>query len=163
MTKTKAGQAPRVSYTDPYTDDVVSEYVLEDGDVIEVRKEAQRFYNAPDCKKHTVWRIRDGKPIVMFKFGTWAMTCDVPVVSSIEVRMGYRGNGLGAATVNAVSELLGYTIHSSGSYTPKGNRSLNGKIPMRPFTPNQYAWDEGPGVKWRDMIFVEDWDNKWSS
>jgi len=99
------------------------------------------------------WLIRSGKPIAMVRYahhdGVW-MLCD------IEVREGHRGHGLGMELLNWLMEnICGEVMYTTGSFTPKGARSLQEHLIVEP----RYALAEEPGVKFDDMTFVRSWDD----
>lgn len=99
------------------------------------------------------WATRNGTTVAYMKTLTYAddrwagarfVLCD------IEVREGYRGQGLVTVLLAHAQAETGLVLHTSGGYTPKGAAALTGRLPVLPGN------DEG--VKWDDMTFVHDWD-----
>lgn len=87
-------------------------------------------YRKQDYSK-CAWRIRDGEPVAMIRFydknnnghGDIAVLCD------IEVSPFYRGEGLGVGTIKELDDK--YTrLHTSGSYSTSGHRSLSAHVPL---------------------------------
>lgn len=100
------------------------------------------------------WRIRDGKAITMVRFFT-AENSGAPgyaVICDVEVRTEYRGVGLGIDTVREIESHIGSRLHTSGSFTPKGFRSLSSGLAYLPGT------EIDAGIKFNDMFFVNDWN-----
>lgn len=71
------------------------------------------------------------------------------IIIGLEVRRGWRGEGLGAAFVEAVEDYAGVSVRGDGFFTPKGWRSLRGVVPVvevpeRPLVPGRsfvHNWD----------------------
>lgn len=105
-----------------------------------------------DYKQYCSWLVRSGKPVAMVRYshhdGNW-MLCD------IEVREDARGQGLGMGFLRWIMEnICGETMYTTGSFTPKGARSLQPHLIVE----SGYALIGDTGVKFRDMNFVHDWD-----
>jgi len=119
------------------------------------------------------WMYKNGKPVAMLRFATYPKDY-VPgdgqypyaesTICDIEVREGYAGNGYGLEVIRKVEKniLAGRLIHSGGSYTPEGHRSLGGKLPYTQEAKMTYKkqFSDGtiPQPSFRSMKFVHDWD-----
>ena len=109
-----------------------------------------RYENAPVGKQW--WLLCNNIPVAHLKTLGYStdsngecrlMLCDV------EVRESYRGQGLTRTLISAVEKIEGQPMWTSGGFTPLGAQALSW---MR-----VCPWDT-PGVKYKDMAFVQDWD-----
>lgn len=99
------------------------------------------------------WLVCSGRPVAMVRYShhddNW-MLCD------IEVREDERGRGLGMEFLNWLMEnICGETMYTTGSFTPKGARSLQPHLVVE----SGYALASDPGIKFDDMNFVYSWDD----
>jgi GNAT superfamily N-acetyltransferase len=98
------------------------------------------------------WLLRDGTPVAFVSTLTFTdgrqAGCDFQLCD-IEVRPEYRRQGLTHTLIEAVEKIEGMPIWTSGGFTPLGAEAL-GWLRVKP-------WEE-PGVKYRDMTFVNDWN-----
>jgi len=111
------------------------------------------WMNDDQRQDYCSWLIRTGKPVAMIRYshhdGAW-MLCD------IEVREAYRGQGLGMEFINWLMEnVCGETMYTTGSFTPKGARSLQPHLIVEP----GHALMGDAGIKFDDMTFVHSWDD----
>lgn len=74
------------------------------------------------------------------------------VLESIEVRPGYQGQGLAKFMIDSVQKNLNETMHTTGSFTPKGYATLAGYLPL-------VDDSERNSIEFEDIAFVKDWDN----
>lgn len=101
------------------------------------------------------WAELDGTPVAYMKTLTYSdeRYCGARfVLCDIEVRDGYRGQGLVSVLLDHAQAATGLVLHTSGGYTPKGAAALTGRMPVLP--------GDTEGIKWDDMTFVHDWDAK---
>ncbi len=127
-----------------------SSHTLADGDVIDI---AERGWRDAGFDR-TAWRVRYGKACVMVRFFTPSNTQHpgVAVVCDVEVRDTHRGQRLALDTIVELGVLCGQPLHTSGSYTPSGHRALADHLPL--------VAGADPKVRFDDMVFVADWDER---
>jgi hypothetical protein len=107
----------------------------------------------PSHKQYEAWLLVDGTPVsylnlmVAEGYEGYACICD------IETRDGHERKGYAKELLKMASEALGMPLAVTGSFTPDGFASLNGKFPLLP----GYT-DYGKPVC-KPMKFVYDWDN----
>lgn len=97
----------------------------------------------------------------------WAYLGDVPVayartmhqpsafmlvLTDIETRPGYRGQGFAAALIDALETQYGLTLHATGDYTPEGYAALNARLPLAPGAPEA-------DITTPPTTFVASWDD----
>lgn len=98
------------------------------------------------------WLILDGEPAAYLHTLRYLRHDNFPfVLCDIEVRDTFRGRGLTRTLVSAAEHATGQRLHTSGGFTPLGAAALA----WMPLVPGS----EEPGVKYRDMAFVADWDS----
>ena len=98
------------------------------------------------------WLLREGVPVGFVRTLTYvpgSRSGHELVLCDIEIRDGYRQQGLAQILVRAIRDQTGQTVWTSGSFTPLGAQAL-GFLPVLP--------GETAGVKFRDMTFVVNWD-----
>ncbi|MBC9706001.1 MAG: GNAT family N-acetyltransferase [Enterococcus sp.] len=71
---------------------------------------------------------------------------------AVEVREGYRGKGYARQIMTLIEEKKGYSLATTGSYTPEGFEAFNGKLPLLP-----EGVDHGRAT-FGSMSFIKDWD-----
>lgn len=92
------------------------------------------------------WLVSDRKIGDPFRF----------VLESIEIREGFRDDGLAKFLIVEVEKWVGETLHGSGHFTPLGYQSLKGLLPVADTSRfNNYGEEV---VEFEDMSFVRDWD-----
>lgn len=103
------------------------------------------------------WLLDNGTPVAylktLFTNGDESRHGGCPLVlCDIEVRPEHRGQGHTRRLVGAAEQILGYTMWTSGGFTPLGAQALSW-LPV-------YPWEKDrAGAQYDDMTFVEDWDN----
>lgn len=103
------------------------------------------------------WGELDGIPVAYMKTLTYPDDnyCGARfVLCDVEVRDGHRNQGLARRLIEHAEATTGLVLHTSGNYTPLGAAALQGKIPVLP------GHERDAGAWYRDMAFVDDWDNK---
>lgn len=120
------------------------------------------------------WMYKNGKPVAMLRFATYAENYTPPegsyphvesTICDVEVRKEHNGNGYSMEIIRQVEKnvLGGRLIHSGGSYTPEGYKALGGKLPYTHTAKYLYkkVFAEGkiPESSFGSMEFVHDWDN----
>lgn len=135
---------------------------LSDGDLLICDDGARRSAPSKSWELGKVdahaWRMRRGQPIVMVR--ALLLTDELRAHSEferdtlcdVEVRESERGRGLALQTIAAVNDAYGVTLHTSGNFTPRGLRALEGRIPLVP------GAERKTRAAFRDMTFVENWD-----
>lgn len=93
------------------------------------------------------WRAENGTVVGHVK---WMLTEGVMFICDVEVREGWRGQGIARQMIQAVEVLEGETMFSSGSYTPLGYAALARGAKLAPGCE--------ASIRHRDMTFVQDWD-----
>lgn len=71
---------------------------------------------------------------------------------SIEVREGHRGQGYARRLMTLIEEKKGYTLATTGSYTPEGFTAFAGKLPLLPD-----GTDHGRAT-FGSVKFIDDWE-----
>ena len=110
-----------------------------------------RSFPRSPCTLREYWGADEEGTICAYvrflEYEHYLMLCDV------EVRVGWRGEGRGMRMLRMVEERTSKTMFATGTYTPKGQRSLAQHLPLGPgFSPRASTI--------KDMGFVHDWDNK---
>lgn len=98
------------------------------------------------------WLVVDGTAVAyLHTMSHYERETHQQVLCDIEVREGHRGNGHARRIATAVQDALGDTLHTTGGFTPLGAQAAGDRLPVLP----GYT----AGVTFRDMAFVEDWNN----
>lgn len=71
---------------------------------------------------------------------------------SIEVRPGYRGKGYARELMTFIEQKKGYTLATTGGYTPEGYAAFSGKLPLLPD-----GTDHGRAT-YGSVKFIDDWE-----
>lgn len=129
-------------------------------------KHGEKYY----CR---AWMYKHGKPVAMLHFATYPLGYTPPegqypyvesVICDIEVHKDYNGKGYGLEVIRHVEKniLGGRLIHSGGSYTPEGRKSLGGKLPYTHDAKREHKKEFEAGIipesSFASMEFVHDWD-----
>lgn len=108
---------------------------------------------------HEMWLLIDGCPVGYIKTYVRETPGDYDVnlsLCDIEVHPHMRGQGIAKTMIEAVESWTGYTLYTTGGYTPLGYAALAGKIPVHPYSNRAQAGSVG-AVEYDDMTFVHDW------
>jgi len=129
-------------------------------------KQGEKYY----CR---AWMYKEGKPVAMLRFATFPEGYTPPegqypytesVICDIEVNEAHTGKGYAMEIIRNVEKnvLGGRLIHSGGSYTPEGRKSLGGKLPYTHEAQKEHKkeFEAGslPAPSYDSMKFVHDWD-----
>lgn len=120
---------------------------------ITTRVQTKTFYGTNEAAH--LWLLADGVPVAFihthFRPTSGEEEWPSLTLCDIEVREGYRGQGMAVLAITAAEERYpGHTLHTTGTYTPLGFDRLGAHIPTVPY--------EQATVRVRDMSFVHDWD-----
>lgn len=73
-------------------------------------------------------------------------------LSAIEVREGHRGKGYARQLMTLIEQKKGYTLATTGGYTPEGFKAFGGKLPLLPD-----GTDHGRAT-FGSVEFIDDWE-----
>lgn len=117
--------------------------------------ESDMYNVGRSTKRFTAWFQIDGKNIAMITYLTYEDGVTPPTLCDIEVRKEFRGNKFALKFIEVLeAHVLGEKLHTTGSYTPEGFRSLSAAIPL---VQSAYGQSEA-SVRFKSMDFVYDWD-----